>query len=158
MSRHSSRTKKHRSTDNTTTTFETISKRALIGGAVSLAVMIVFALIGAALCMLNADPAGLTLPIGLVTFYISAAAGGYASAVGMKKQRASALTSAALCGFIIAILTGICAALQEYLSPHISHNIPTVTSILLRFLAIPVSMLFSYFALIEKRRRSRRRR
>lgn len=125
--------------------FFTISKKALAGGGTALCTSVLLSLLCAFLCLLSPDPAALTLPIGLVIFFISTVTGGAVSAIGLKGRPTAATASAAFSGFILVIATGICAVWQAVAAPHASHGIPLILSIILRISAIPISALIGYF-------------
>lgn len=150
--------RKSRGTSSDRSDFLTVSKKALTGGAAALGTSVLLSLICAALCLLYPDPAALTLPAGIIIFFISAAAGGAVSSIGLKGRTALAVTTAVFCGFLIFIVTGICAVWQSSAAPESSHGIPLILAMILRFMAIPTSAISAYFASKNKNKGRRRRR
>ncbi len=160
MEQHSAKRKKRkkRTDESKGVGFEAVARGTVTGGAGAVGCMLVLALLSAALCMLTPDPLSLSLPVGMVILYLSAAIGGCISAMGLRSNIPAALTASAFCGFTVVILTGICSVLQGLLAPDQSHGIGTGLSLLLRFVAMAVSVTASYlFCKLKPKPRRRRR-
>ncbi len=138
--------------------FEAVAQGTVVGSGSAVICMSALALVSTALCMMSPDPASLSLPVGLSILYISSAVGGFVSSLKLKREPSAALTAAALCGFTVFVLTGICSTLQAILSPESSHGIGIWVALVLRLLAIAPSMLASYVSCKAKPQKHRRRR
>ena len=138
--------------------FDTIAKNSLIGIGTALLCMLVLSVALAALCMLSPDPASLTLPLGIAVFCLSAAVGGVVSARGLRADKTAAVVSGLICGFALMVLSGISAAVQNFLAPTATHGIPLLPALLLRAASIPLSAVFAFIVLKKKPRARRRRR
>jgi hypothetical protein len=136
--------------------FFTVSKRALIGGAIALGSALLLSLSVSALCLLFPDPASLTLPIGIAIYFISSAVGGAASAIGLRVHPKAAVASALFCGFMLAIVTGICALWQSAAAPEASHGMGVVISTVIRMLSLPTAEISAY--LVTRKAKKHRRR
>ena len=148
--------KKKRAGASDTPDFFTVSKKATLGATAALCVALLLSAVSAALCLLSPDPATLTLPIGIATFLVSAAVGGAVSATGFKSHPTAAVVSALFCGFMLVILTGICALWQSTAATESTHSLPPLLSLAIRITAIPLSALSAYF--VTKRLKKPRRR
>ena len=137
--------------------FAEVVRGAFIGTGAALASMLLMSVISSGLCMLSPDPASLTLPTGLVIFFISSAIGGAISVSGLSRDRTAAIFSGIVCGFCIMIFLGVGALVQGAFAPEYTHSIGSLTTFLLRGAAIPLSGVCAYIASMPKKRRRRGR-
>ena len=160
MEQHSVKRKKRkkRTDEGKDAGFEAVARGAVTGGAGAVGCMLALAFLSAALCMLTPDPLSLSLPVGMVILYLSAAIGGCISAIGLRSNIPAALTASAFCGFILFILTGICAVLQGIVAPDLSLGFGIVLSLILRLVAMAVAVTAAYiFCRLKPKPRHRRR-
>lgn len=146
----------HRS-DGESVSFARVVRSAFTGVLSALVSMLVMSVISSGVCMLFPDPASLTLPMGIAIFVLSSAIGGYVSGAGLKKDKAATFFSGLICGFALMIFLGVGALIQDMLSPDSAHEIGLLTSFFVRGAAIPISTVFSYIAVIPRKKRRRRR-
>ena len=134
-----------------------VALRAFIGVGVALAAMLVLSAVSSGLCMLSPDPAALTLPIGIIIFLLSSAAGGAVSAKGLARDKTAAVFSGILCGFSIMLFLGVGAIVQNALAPDYTHEMGIVKSVLIRAAAIPISGIVAFLT-VNRRKNKRHRR
>lgn len=146
----------HRSSDDGVG-FAEVIRGAFIGTGAAIVSMLLMAVISSGLCMLSPDPAALTLPVGIVIFFISSAIGGVISAQGLSRDRTAALFSGLACGFCIMIFLGVGALVQNVLASDSAHNVGRLTAFLIRGSSVPLSAAFACFAAKSPKRRKRGR-
>ncbi|MBQ8850222.1 MAG: hypothetical protein IJ011_07840 [Clostridia bacterium] len=160
MEHNAKKNKKHRrrTSEDGEVGFDTVAKNSLIGLGASCALMLILTVALSALCMLSPDPAALTLPLGIAAFCLSAAFGGFISSRQLSRDKTAAVVSGLICGFALAILTGILSVAQSALLPEATHGLGLLQSIVIRASALPLSALFASLSLKKKVRAHRRRR
>ena len=150
--------KRHSRSDQTDVGFASIAKSALIGSGYSLAGIIILSIIVSALCLMHSDPATITLPIGLAVLYASACLGGVIASKKFKQDKGLALTAGAVCGFILFFVTGIGSAVLDLVFSGSSHGLKLFTSLFLRAICIPTSLLGAYMGMSRKKKYRKKRR
>lgn len=154
MEHRKNRHRARRTAEEVSVGFNDVVKNSFLGVLSALISMAVLVLAASAVCMLTRDPASFTLPLGIAAFLISAAVGGFVASRGLLRDKTAAVISGIICGFALMIFTGIGAVLQNLLASESTHGLSALVAVLIRALAIPMSLLG---ACIDKKKRTGRR-
>ena len=158
MERKNTNKRRQRTGEGGKADFNSVVRAALMGIGVEVAAMLILSLVAAGLCMISPDPASLTLPVGIVIFFLSSLLGGAVSAAYLSRDKTAAVVSGGVCGFSLMIITGIGALIQGLLVPEYTHGVGSLWSVLLRSAALPLSALSAFIAVNKRKKPKRHRR
>ncbi|MBO5938912.1 MAG: TIGR04086 family membrane protein [Clostridia bacterium] len=127
-----------------------IFQSATIGVGASLLCAAVLLLVGALICQRSQDPNKMTLPLGLVSLYLSALLGGI---VAVRHRGSSALLCGAVCGILLLVFFWI---VSIFFGDSDAFSLPL--SLFLRCFTAFFSILGAYLGLKRSKRSPHRKR
>lgn len=130
--------------------FSDLIKHSAMGTAVSVALSMIFCILGAALCSLSKDPRVLTFPIALISLYIAAFWGGR---IATRLHKRAVLW----CGLISGALLAVFFWFLTLFFPHGEANTAFPVSLLLRMLTVGFSILGALIPHTSPKRRHHNR-